>query len=440
MQTQRDHVHAYQFLMGRMSSALVQADPASAEVPARRAITGSFIGLVLALLIAVGFGVYGFLFPGGNTSWQAKGTIVVEKETGTRFVNVGGVLHPTLNYPSALLQQGPGAQVKLVSRESLAGAPRGVPIGIPGAPQSLPPAADLVGSHWLLCLPGAGGAGTVLDFDPATPAEVLRTDRYALVRSDDGTQYVLWGGAKHRVGSPVVTTALGMAGVEPATAPRVWLNALPDGPELAPADIGGGPGPTVGGQPRRAGELFEYRAANGAVELFVLRSDGLAPVNRTEFALLSAVAGTPEPTRLDAAAVAAAPRSADRSLTNRLPDLGGARQQDLGSGALCLRQTPAGAQVRSEVVVAAPRAGDGAVRMAPGAGVVVGAVPVPAGQRVPDRYLITGGTKYLMPDDRSIQALGYGSAPVRPVAAELLDALPSGPVLSRASIGVTEKG
>ncbi|GAA0504188.1 type VII secretion protein EccB [Saccharopolyspora subtropica] len=440
MQTQRDHVHAYQFLMGRMSSALVLNDPASAEVPSRRAITGAIIGLVLALLISVGFGVFGFIFPGGNKSWQAEGAIVVEKETGTRYINVNGVLHPTLNYASAVLRQGAGAKVSLVSRASLRDAPRGAPMGIPGAPQSLPSAQDIVGAHWLFCL--SGGNDFTLDFDPDTPAATLPTDRYALVESPTATQYVVWGGAKHRVAHPVVTAALGMAGEQPIRAPQQWLDALPDGPELAPAVINGAGsnGPVVGGQARQVGQLFEYHAANGDVELFVLRRDGLAPVSRTEFTLLDAMAGSPDPVRIDAAAVAAAPRSADRSLTRRLPDLSQARRLDRAAESLCLRQTPVGAQVRSEVVLAPQSPQGGVVRMPPGTGVVAAAVPVPAGRRTPDRYLITGGTKYLIPDDDSIRALGYGSVPVRPISTELLAALPSGPDLSRAAMGVTGRG
>lgn len=441
MQTQRDHVHAYQFMMGRMSSALVLGDPASAEVPARRAVTGIYIGLALAVLIAIGFGVYGWLVPGGNESWRAQGAIVVEKESGTRFVNVGGVLYPTLNHTSAKLLQGPNGdpKAKLLSKASLAEAPRGAPVGIPGAPQLLPPVQDLVGSQWLACLPGDLESGLNLDFDPETPAAPLPQDRYVLVQSEAGAQYLLWGGSKHQVADPVVLAALGLANVQPVPAPEPWLAALPDGPALAPARIegSGAPGPAIGGSPYLVGQVFEQRASNGDVQRFVLRGDGLAPVSRTEFVLLAAVPGAPEPAQLDAAAVAAAPRSADRSLTSRLPELSEARWQDHGADQICLQQVPAGTRIASEIVFAAPAAG---INLPPGKGVVVGAVPLPAGQRTPDRYLIAEGEKYLLPDDDSMRALGYGGAPVQPMAGDLLDTVPSGPALSRAAAGATTKG
>ncbi|MEU5846087.1 type VII secretion protein EccB [Saccharopolyspora shandongensis] len=447
MQTQRDHVHAYQFLMGRMSSALVLGDAASAEVPARRAAVGVYIGIVLAVLIAIGFGIYGLLVPGGNTSWQAKGAIVVEKETGTRYVNLNGVLHPALNLASAKLLQGPGSKVTLLSRESIADAPRGEPVGLPDAPQVLPEPQDLVGASWLVCLPGSDTGATPaedqlgLNFDPGVPNAMLPPDRYLLVASPDGAQYVLWGGFKFRVGAPTVPVALGMAAVRPVPAPQMWLDALPNGPVLAPAEIDGTgtPGRSIGGTTYQVGQLFEQKAANGEVQRFVLRRDGLAPVNGTEF-MLRVAATSHDPVRIEAAVLASAPRSTDQSLTKRLPELADARWLDSSAGSICLRQTAVGAQVHSEVVVAGAGASAPGVHLRPGTGVLVGAVPVPPGRKVPDRYLITDGKKYLLPDDDSMKALGYVGVAVRPMPSDQLATLPSGPPLSQAALGVTKKG
>ena len=61
MQTQKDHVEAYSFMMGRTMSALVVGDASDAEVPARRAWNGLLIGAVLAALITTGFLVYGLI-------------------------------------------------------------------------------------------------------------------------------------------------------------------------------------------------------------------------------------------------------------------------------------------------------------------------------------------------------------------------------------------
>jgi hypothetical protein len=61
VQTQKDHVEAYSFLMGRMTSALVVGEASYLEVPARRARTGLVIGAALALLITAGFIVFGLI-------------------------------------------------------------------------------------------------------------------------------------------------------------------------------------------------------------------------------------------------------------------------------------------------------------------------------------------------------------------------------------------
>src|SRR4051812_7119606 len=286
MQTQRDHVHAHQFLMGRLTSALVLGEPASAEIPGRRALTGLVVGVLLSVLTAVGIGVFGFIVPGGNTAWQKPGVIIVEEETGTRFVFADGALHPVLNQASALLARGGQAPVELVSSASLADLPKGAPIGIAGAPQVVPRQADLVHGPWLVCVRApagrtarAEGTNPWLDFDPGVRAEPLPADRALPVVAPNGKQYLVTTGVKYPVGDPSVMVALGMAGTTTVAAPDTWLSAVPTGPKLAaPAIPGAGsPGPQVGGQTYEVGRLFQLVAANGDVQPFVLRADGLAP-------------------------------------------------------------------------------------------------------------------------------------------------------------------
>lgn len=67
MQTQKDHVEAYSFLMGRMTAALVTGDASYLDVPARRAWTGLVVGALLAALITAGFLVFGLITHGGQT-------------------------------------------------------------------------------------------------------------------------------------------------------------------------------------------------------------------------------------------------------------------------------------------------------------------------------------------------------------------------------------
>jgi hypothetical protein len=61
VQTQKDHVEAYSFLIGRMTAALITGDASYREVPAKRTWTGLLIGVALAALITGGFVVFGLI-------------------------------------------------------------------------------------------------------------------------------------------------------------------------------------------------------------------------------------------------------------------------------------------------------------------------------------------------------------------------------------------
>lgn len=455
MQTQRDHVHAHQFMVGRLSSALVEGDPTRAEIPGQRAQAGLVVGVVLAVLLAGGFAVYGWLVPGGSRAFAQAGAILVEKETGNRYVYLNGVLHPTPDLTSALLIQGRGATVKLISRNSLRDLPRGPALGVRGAPQTVSPDA-LVRGPWLVCLPGAvpdgpggepsgaagGGLSLGVNLDPGAVAEPLPADRFTVVADATGTPYLLAGGRKHRIAADSVLAALGAANARPVRASRMWLDWLPDGPVLAPARIDGAgrPGPPLDGTPHPVGALFRQRMPNGDEQLFVLRSDGLAPLDRTEFLLADAERRT-APVELTAAAVAAAPKSTDRSLTSRLPDLAGLRLLDPGDAVLCLRQRPVSGDALTSAVAFAPRSQSGVdergrpfVRVRPGSGMVVAASPRRSGSSPRISYISDTGTAYPLPDAEAIAALKLDNVGFTPFPESLLAVLPQGPALSRAAV------
>src|SRR5689334_19902222 len=150
MQSRRDQVQAQSYLLGRLTTALVTAELDTLETPHRRTVTGLFGGLLVAALVAGGFTVYGLFVPGGATTWQTAGELIVEKETGSQYLYIGGTLRPVLNYTSARLLIGDQPTVDSVSYKSLAGTPRGTAIGIVGAPDSLP-AQSLAGASWTAC-------------------------------------------------------------------------------------------------------------------------------------------------------------------------------------------------------------------------------------------------------------------------------------------------
>jgi hypothetical protein len=106
MATRRDQLHSYQFMSQRVISAFVMRETDPAQSPLRRGIGALFGGLMIAILIAAGFGVYGIITKNGTDTWKADGSVVVEQETGASFVYLNGKLNPALNFASAKLAAG----------------------------------------------------------------------------------------------------------------------------------------------------------------------------------------------------------------------------------------------------------------------------------------------------------------------------------------------
>ena len=124
--------------------------------------------------------------------------------------------------------------------------------------------------------------------------------------------------------------ALGLTAATPVTVPDIVVASLPDGPALAAPEIPGSGevGPPVAEAATLLGTTaFRQVASNGTPQLFVLGWDGLEAIGPTDFALLAASGATV--VELTAAEVAAAPKSSQTSLLDRLPDLISAPTVDL---------------------------------------------------------------------------------------------------------------
>src|SRR5260370_18753554 len=156
MRSRRDQVHAHAYVMGRLTSAFVQAEPDAPESPLRRTSLGSFGGLMIGALLVAGFLIWGLIFPGSKAGALTAGELVVVKQTGARYIYAGRELRPVPNWSSARLLLNGNPQLKFVSATSLAGLQKGPPLGIAGAPDALPAAGAVNPGDWLVCaLPGA---------------------------------------------------------------------------------------------------------------------------------------------------------------------------------------------------------------------------------------------------------------------------------------------
>lgn len=396
----------------------------------RRGNLGMQFGALIAVLLALGCAVYGLISPRPSTAWRNPGSIIVEEETGTRYLYLGKQLYPMANYASALLVAGDRAKVVSVSRDVLADVRRGPQLGILGAPDDVPPAGQLLSGDRAVCLP-PGSTATLVDLDPAGRTTPLQRDQRILLSGPDHGTYILWNGRTYRLRSHTELVALGLVAQQPVAVTSTWLAQVPSGGTVTAPRIpkAGSTGTSVAGRPAKVGQLFQATAA-GAQELYVLRSDGLTPVNRTGFALLSAAPGASAPRQVSAADIAAAPVSQDRSLLTAVPDLLSGTAFRPADSALCVLQkggSGTGGSIVTEPVAAGSR--PSGLYVPPAKGLLVTAQSAQPTGSTPQLYLITdSGRKYPLADT-AVAALGYGQAKVRALPRKLLDLAPTGPRL-----------
>ncbi|MET8635069.1 type VII secretion protein EccB [Streptomyces sp. NPDC004096] len=480
MQSKRDQVQAHAFVMSRLTSGMLLADPDAPESPLGRTTRGVVIGTVIAVVIAAAAVVYGLINPGGNDSWRTANSLIVNKETGGRFLYVGGRLRPVRNYASALLIGGADLKTTDVRTASLRDTPVGAPVGIPGAPDSVPEAGDLDGGPWQVCSAvatvdsnaGTGTAAlTTLVAGAPTDGTGMGADRGIVVAGPDRATYLVWRGSRLRLDKTSgAAVSLGYGSVTPRPVSAAFLDALVSGPDLAaPAVPGrGSSGPSLDGRTGRVGQVFQVRVPGSDSQYYLLRSEGLVPLTDTGAALVlgdpatrkEAYGGSaPTAAVIGAAALKehAAPGSEGRSPASAgLPD-SPPHAVDVPEGSsACARVqpgdggtrvttvlVPAGSlapvvQVDSQQVTAACVRVDATV-VRPGHGVLVRALGG-NGTAVGDTtYLVAdNGVKYRVPTAAALQALGYAQGDVEALPSPLLSMLPSGPDLSQqAAVGGT---
>lgn len=436
MQTRRDHVQAYQFVASRLASALTTGDPGRGEPPLRRSSLGLMWGVLVGVLLCGGFAIYGLINPGGNYDYKKPGAIVVEKETGNRYLYINGTLYPTLNTASAMLFFAGSSTTGTftpVSRNSLVGVPHGRSVGIPGAPDSVPQAKDMLPPQWSLCAaPGADEPSMRIDTDPNTPTTAMPADAKFLVQGQDHINYVVWRNTIYPIGSHNALVALGFGDTAPTLVPTVWIHQLHQGQTLdVPVIDGAGQaGPPVDGTPTKIGDLLDTNVG-GEKQTYVLRKDGVAPVNDTALALLLAKPGAHQPRDITTAGLAELPESKDTSTLQGMPNMVTSKTYAADNASVCVRQKSSGDAVSTGFLVIEPlsvSAGRITMNVPAGRGLI--AVSEPAPQQSDKRvyYLITDLGEKFRVAQQAFGPLQIGGTAVG-MPKEVLDAMPSGPDL-----------
>ncbi|MFK3981543.1 type VII secretion protein EccB [Micromonospora sp. NPDC050397] len=456
MPSRQDQLHSYQFMVQRVVAALVMRETDPAQSPFRRAAGATLASVLIAAIALGGVGVYGAIVGGGGKSWRDPAAVIVEKESGARYVFRDDKLHLVLNYASALLIVG-GAQPKtvLVSRKSIEGVPRGNTLGISGAPDSLPAANRLSTSAWTVCstlltVDGAQAPRSVLlvgsDVDGGTPLG----DDGLLVRHPDGGLYLVWHNRRHLIrDTGLVLSALTWNNERPVPVAPALLNALPAGTDLArvPIPDRGRQSAEVDGA--RVGEVFVVESQGGGRQYAVARRDGLAGITQVQASLILTAEGQDDPTPMSQGEYSRVPKvdslisddpgappanqpklvaadggricgqTSDDSGVQRV--LVGARLPDLTDAARTAARSAQGTALADHILVEPGRGAVVEASAAPGLGGGAISVVTDLGRR----HAVTG------PD--VLGMLGYGSAkPVR-LPANLVALVPAGKALDPAA-------
>jgi type VII secretion protein EccB len=267
MASRRDQFQSYQFSVRRVISSLVLHETDPAQPPLRRMSGATFGGVMIAVLVLAVAGLIGVLKPSATTSWQNGGAVIVVKETGARYVWMADqstgkyYLYPVTNFASAALLANSTSTVTVKEKDILH-APRGPLLGLPDAPDTLPPTNQLLGAPWTLCsLPAETISGdptpnTALAVGlPRTTGTPIGNSAFLIdVIDQKSTVYLVWHGHAY----PIPNTAPVLQGMSLRDQPQIqvgaaWLSALPAGKPLAVQTVTGEgqsstliPGTTVG--------------------------------------------------------------------------------------------------------------------------------------------------------------------------------------------------
>jgi ESX secretion system ATPase EccB len=454
MRARRDQVQAHAYVVSRLTAALVHAEPDAPESPLRRTGLGSFGGLMIGTLLVAGFLVFGLIVPASRASALTQGELISVSGTGARFIYVDKTLRPILNWSSALLMMGGKATLTTVSATSLNGIPQGQPLGIVGAPDSLPAASALNTGSWLACSQVSGGRPLVSLSIGAQPTVTQMPSSSAAVMAVPGAEYLLSNGHRLRIDAPWIMNALGLNRAPVIQTTQVWLNAVPAGPDLRPLSVAGtgSQGPAVGGRHTRVGQVLMVHNVGSASQFYVVTAGGMAPVTSTQAALLltdpdNAAAypgGSAVPIQVSPAAIthtsAAGAGLADGAGAPSAPPADFAP----GGGVVpCMDYASAGTSAPSLVfttppmgtpptlgalgVTASPQSAD-LINVVPDGGALVRPQAAP-GVGGASLFLVTdAGVKFPVPP-ANVAALGYRVSQAAPLPAALLGLLPTGPAL-----------
>lgn len=169
--TTKTQISGYRMLVRRIEQAFTRRDVRLLSSPFTAQTTAYSLGAVIGSLILLAGLVMSFIKPSPDRGDAA----IVATQTGGRYVMYDGALHPVTNLASARLITGRPDSIRTVKDAELSEYPRGLLMGIPGAPEEMVPRTDEV-SRWAVCS----------QYDPASELDLIPSSstRTLLVAGD----------------------------------------------------------------------------------------------------------------------------------------------------------------------------------------------------------------------------------------------------------------
>jgi len=458
MASRRDQLQSYQFLTQRVISAFVMRETDPAQSPLRRGIGALFAGIMVAVVVGAGFGVYGLLTKVGGDTWKTNGAVVIEKETGAPFVYQNGELHPMLNYASALLATGSSSrQVFQESAGELQGVPRGVLLGIPYAPDSVPDASHTLAGPWTLCTTGVQNGGepdTTLALS-ATPSGADALGDHGLVVTDPDTQltYLVWHGSRYRISAPILALLYGA--VTPLPVGTAWLNGLPTGADIIDIQVDGAGSTSPAAPHYKVGQVLVTHVATGGLQYWLVFPDGLAPITQLQKDIVAQGQGSA--TSISATEASSLPHSSHLGAGGGIaqPSQPPALDKTVGANdPLCAvyrgaTGTPTlftgGTMPSAAATATAGHTAGGAALadhvLVPSGHAAVRSPPQPTTAAGGGYYLVTDlGIRYAVASASVLGMLGYTDGDAVAMPATLVDLIPDGPALDPSAAAAPATG
>ena len=467
MPSRQDQLHSYQYSQQRVVAALVTHDPDPHRSPLRRAGATVLVSVVVAALAVGGAAVYGLLKGRSSVDPRNDAVVFLEKGTGARYVYLKSddKMHPVLNYTSGLLiANAPAPAMKNASRESLAKVELGDPLGIPGAPDTLPPAkGGLLKSIWTVCsqTPDSEAPQSVLAVgEPVTGGTVLpvpRADtpaselRGLLVSDPADRTFLVYNNKRFLIPASRLQQTRVWFRWNQAALPvsEAWINAVPIGPDLKPPAIPGFGGPSTKIADFEVGQVLRVLSeGNSADQWGVVLSDGVADLTDVQANLMQAdpdansvreinltlYGNLPRSqTQLVSAANAAGLPPAVPVLLNGPDSVCYTYDGSVAGGGVSIRIGPSVPVARPVVGEPAASGDDQADRVfvprGKGALVVAMASPTAPVSAGTVSIVTDTGRSYPLANRDVMAKLGYGGVRPQEIPSQLVDLLPVGPAL-----------